>query len=492
MPRRKFQPLGSAAQHPRVESKTYLSSPTQESKRHNQFKEISLEHAVAGPPLLPAPKRGNGWRSPVGGASNATTTTEQVDEWSHADDYAEDKDWSMHWDNTYQQYYWLHTSGYSEWVQQDEQQTFGDSSEPTGLGQSSGMYDDAGEENKANHSQAQLKATRSFRRLSLDTKVSRIDSFSPSPSPGFSQLAISALGEEVSTIRGTGEDGGIGDDSESTASQQRWRSMDKHQTQRLVQMFGLSPRGHHWPVRGVNGNHSDRSAAGTINSHRDAESARHGRSLLERALTSPARGPPLLHRASSFDASRSRNVSKMGSLSFAAPSMRTPPRSFANESYSAPEGSRSRLLHPQAVEDGDDSSFSSPPHNYRSMRVSFGEESTLGRFTADTAQYNVEHEEDEEEEDTGYLEDGAADGEHVVEGEEQQPTSNDSDPAVRAGMAAAALYHSVLRLSAHWLECHDEASGLPFYVNPYSQESTWDPPQEFQEAEWEGRLSTLV
>ena len=89
-------------------------------------------------------------------------------------------------------------------------------------------------------------------------------------------------------------------------------------------------------------------------------------------------------------------------------------------------------------------------------------------------------------------------------------------------MAAAALYHSVLRLSAHWLECHDEASGvlrrrsvgadgvgtfsafhccklcwldvsgLPFYVNPYSQESTWDPPQEFQEAEWEGRLSTLV
>lgn len=431
MPRRRFQSLDSVAQHPRLESKTYLSSPTQESKRHNQFKEITLEEATVGPhpPPRRSPKRGMGRQSPVGGSSNAALASEEVEDWSHGDSHAEDEDWSMHWDNTYQQYYWLHTSGYSEWVQQDaEQQAFDDngtgSSGPlNGLGQSSsGVYDDdhAGEENKANQSQAQLKATRSFRRLSLDTKVSRMDSFSPSPSPGFSRLAISALGEEVSTIRGTGEDedgGIIGDDTESTASHLEWRSINKHQTQRLVQMFGLSPRGHYWPVNGVGQkqtNSSSRTAAGTINdSHRDAESARRGRSLLERALTSPARGPPPLRRAASFNASRSLNVSKVGSLSFAAPSVRSLPRSFANErSHSAaPEGSRSRPPHTTGGEedDGDDSSFSSPPRNYRSMRVSFGEESTLGRFTADTTQYNAESEKGEEDEEE--------DGEDEEEGE---------------------------------------------------------------------------
>ncbi len=39
------------------------------------------------------------------------------------------------------------------------------------------------------------------------------------------------------------------------------------------------------------------------------------------------------------------------------------------------------------------------------------------------------------------------------------------------------------------VRCH---AGMPFYVNPYSQESTWDKPEEFENAEWEGRLSTLV
>jgi hypothetical protein len=34
-------------------------------------------------------------------------------------------------------------------------------------------------------------------------------------------------------------------------------------------------------------------------------------------------------------------------------------------------------------------------------------------------------------------------------------------------------------------------TGSPFYVNPFSQESTWDMPAEFRAAELDGRLHTL-
>jgi hypothetical protein len=332
------------------------------------------------------------------------------------DNSADAQEWSMHWDNTYQQYYWLHSSGYSEWVQQEPADDLGqgDGAPHRHVGADDRRHHDAegADEHKANQTtelqqprsqqqqqlqqqkqqgqqqQQQLHAqqqqqlqvldpspNQSFRRLSLDTNkvgLQRASSWSASSSPGLALVVVSTTsgaGAAAGTLDrlggggptsarglgygrgaaprtpdtpgsgwvtppggagGRGADGlasgagvGVGgsgaddEDATSTSSHRQWRSANRRQTQRLVQVFGLSPRGRHYgpgrrATRGGGGSGDSGRGSHRRNGRRDdglatdsdiREHAIAGRSLLERALTSPLRPHGWTSASSSSSAS---------------------------------------------------------------------------------------------------------------------------------------------------------------------------------------------
>jgi len=285
---------------------------------------------------------------------------------------AQHEEWSMHWDHDYQQYYWLHTSGYSQWVEQEDESTLHHGSYDTSGSLDEGVTEvdfdrtDAGDANDSS-SKPKMERRGSFRQLSLDTKRGRqFDSASPSPSVSMSvsQLGLSGF-DNVSEIRMDEESL---EDVESTTSHRAWRSSNKKQTNRLVQMFGLSPRGKYWvpPAGGAAPTGAQASGLNDVSSQ-----GTFGRSLLERALTSPSRDPKLNGDRPPLRSPRFSSLSNNSSV------LKSPPadNDGAREATSAPGVMQSR--------EASLSSFASPPPQYRSMRVSAGEESMLAKFVQD-------------------------------------------------------------------------------------------------------------